>query len=141
MSISQEIAALVSNKTYTSSSHKAVVTRKSRDGTVWVHIAGGARETPISTTYSSAEVGDVVRVTISGGRADIVGNASSPTTNESTVERFADRVERRARDAEAKAGAALDKSGKAYDLAAEAKESADSATRIKSDTTWADLFE
>ena len=50
--------------------------------TVWVHIDGGADETPVLKTISCQE-GETVQVRISNGSAFLVGNASSPPTDDS----------------------------------------------------------
>jgi hypothetical protein len=51
------------------------------DDTVWVHIDGGADETPVSKTIS-CEQGDTVQVRIANGSAFLVGNASAPPTDD-----------------------------------------------------------
>lgn len=68
-----------------SSEHLATVLRKGADGTYWVHIPGGADQTPVYTTMTEASEGDTVRVAISGGRAVMTGNVSSPSANVRTV--------------------------------------------------------
>lgn len=52
--------------------------------TVWVHIDGGADETPVSKTINCEE-GETVQVRISGGQAFLVGNASAPPTDDKTA--------------------------------------------------------
>ena len=49
--------------------------------TAWVHIDGGADETPVNKTINCAE-GDTVQVRISSGSAFLVGNASAPPTDD-----------------------------------------------------------
>lgn len=49
--------------------------------TVWVHIDGGADETPVRKTVS-CEQGETVQVRISNGSAFLVGNASAPPTDD-----------------------------------------------------------
>ena len=51
------------------------------DDTVWVHIDGGADETPVNKTIS-CEQGDTVQVRIANGSAFLVGNASAPPTDD-----------------------------------------------------------
>ena len=51
------------------------------DDTVWVHIDGGADETPVRKTVS-CEQGETVQVRISNGSAFLVGNASAPPTDD-----------------------------------------------------------
>lgn len=50
--------------------------------TAWVHIAGGVDETPVQMTMN-ARSGDTVLVRVSGGRAWLTGNATSPPTDDS----------------------------------------------------------
>ena len=54
------------------------------DDTVWVHIDGGADETPVRKTIN-CEHGEVVQVRISNGSAFLVGNASAPPTDDKTA--------------------------------------------------------
>ena len=68
-----------------SSEHFATVLRRGSDGTYWVHIPGGADETPISSYMAEASEGDTVRVSISGGKATMTGNVTSPSANVRTV--------------------------------------------------------
>ena len=59
---------------------KAEVLRLEGD-TVWVKIPGGNDETPVSKT-NNAKVGDNVMVRIKGGRAWLLGNETSPATDD-----------------------------------------------------------
>jgi len=52
--------------------------------TVWVHIDGGADETPVQKTIN-CEQGETVQVRISNGNAFLVGNASAPPTDDKTA--------------------------------------------------------
>lgn len=52
--------------------------------TVWVHIDGGADETPVRKTIN-CEQGEIVQVRISNGSAFLVGNASAPPTDDKTA--------------------------------------------------------
>lgn len=54
------------------------------DDTVWVHIDGGADETPVRKTIN-CEQGEIVQVRISNGSAFLVGNASAPPTDDKTA--------------------------------------------------------
>ena len=72
-------------------------------GTAWVHIAGGIDETPVKMT-TSAKVGDEVQVRVSGGRAFIIGNATSPPTDDTQ----ANKATKKAEDAQEKASNAID---------------------------------
>ena len=49
---------------------------------VWVKIPGGVDETPVQRT-NNANDGDQVMVRISGGRAWLLGNETSPATDDS----------------------------------------------------------
>ncbi len=51
---------------------------------VWVHIPGGVDETPVKRTID-AKKGDTVQVRVSGGTAYLIGNASSPPTDDTTA--------------------------------------------------------
>lgn len=61
----------------------ATVTRV-EGNTAWVHIPGGVTETPVKLTIA-AKAGDTVQVRVSGGRAFLVGNATSPPTDDSVA--------------------------------------------------------
>ena len=61
----------------------ATVTRI-EDGVAWVHVPGGAEETPVQLTIAASE-GDEVRVRVANGRATIVGNVTSPPTDDATA--------------------------------------------------------
>lgn len=54
---------------------------KVEDDTIWVKIPGGVDETPVAKT-TSAKPGDTVQVRVSGGRAWVVGNYTSPPTDD-----------------------------------------------------------
>ena len=71
------------------STHLATVTRVGSDGTTWVHVYGGADETPVRRMTSSAQVGDVISVTFSGLACTGVGNVSSPAATERQVQKVA----------------------------------------------------
>ena len=78
--------------------------------TVWVHIDGGADETPVLKTIN-CEQGDTVQVRISNGNAFLVGNATAPPTDDTTanVAHFvAEQAEETAGQAEAKAIQAIE---------------------------------
>ena len=51
------------------------------DGKIWVHIPGGVPETPVDITMA-AEVGDAVKVRLSGGKAWLTGNKTEPPTGD-----------------------------------------------------------
>jgi len=52
--------------------------------TAWVHIDGGADETPVRKTIN-CEQGETVQVRIANGSAFLVGNASAPPTDDKTA--------------------------------------------------------
>lgn len=64
----------------------ATVTRVDNDGTTWVHVYGGADETPVRRMTSAAQVGDVINVTFSGLSCMGVGNVSSPAATQKQVQ-------------------------------------------------------
>lgn len=52
--------------------------------TAWVHIDGGADETPVQLTID-AKPGDTVRVRVGGGQAWLTGNGSAPPTDDTVA--------------------------------------------------------
>ena len=101
---------------------QATVTRVEGQ-TVWVHIPGGVDETPIKRTISAKE-GDVVHVRVSGGSAWLMGNASSPPTDDTQALLATDY----ARSAGAAAESAVQSAKTAGEAAADAKVQASNAT-------------
>lgn len=59
---------------------------KANGGDVWVRLAGAKTDTPVRRVLQSVSVGDTVRVTISGGRATIIGNSTSPAVGSEVVD-------------------------------------------------------
>ena len=55
--------------------------RRIEGDTAWVHIPGGVDETPVQLT-TNAKAGDIVQVRVSGGRAWLYGNKTSPPTDD-----------------------------------------------------------
>jgi hypothetical protein len=53
-------------------------------GTLWVHIPGGAEETPVQKTIN-ASPGDTIQIRVGGGTAWAVGNATAPPTDDATA--------------------------------------------------------
>ncbi|WP_027868854.1 hypothetical protein [Eubacterium sp. AB3007] len=121
---------------------QAEVTRV-EGNTVWVHIPGGVEETPVRMTMN-ASPGEIVQVRVSGGRAWLTGNVSSPPTDNTEAfkaredaaqaqakaeasEKEAKRAQDAADSAEKAAGRAWEKAGEAEQAAAEAGESAEEA--------------
>lgn len=59
--------------------------------TAWVHIPGGVDETPVKLTID-AKVGDEVQVRVSDGQAFLVGNATSPPTDDTVAEQAVEEI-------------------------------------------------
>ena len=99
-----------------------------QNGIVWVHIDGGAQETPCQMTMNAKE-GDVVKVRVSGGQAWLIGNRSAPPTDD-----------KKANEADEKAEAAYIVAGEAQAEAERAHAAADTAqdeaerARVAADT-------
>ena len=130
MTIADEIAKLVGEPAPRTSTHQATVLRTDNDGTTWVHIPGGADETPIHSTTAEARPGDTVTVTIANGRAAIDGNATSPAATTRTVgvaQQTADTAQLTASDAADAAASAIEDAALARTAAASAQASADEA--------------
>lgn len=89
------------------------ITRVDPDGSIWVTPNGGTTEMPIRGTYSEGSLGDAVKVSVSGGRASIVGNSTSPSVGAIYVGEVVKPVS--------------DVASEAYDAASRAKVAADSA--------------
>ena len=123
---------------------QAEVTRV-EGSTAWVHIPGGVDETPVRMTMNAVP-GDIVQVRVSGGRAWLTGNASSPPTDNTEAFRARDtavearekaekseedarRAQIAADSAEEAAGRAWVKAGEAETAAGEARDSAATANR------------
>lgn len=130
---------------------QAEVTRLDGD-TVWVKIAGGDDETPVSRT-NNANIGDNVLVRISGGRAWLLGNQTSPATDD-TVANEANHQAYEALGMAASAGQSAELARTAADVAVQsaerAQESADKSEALLSqmeqaaedaDTTLIGIYE
>ena len=83
MNIAKEIKNILTeaNQAKTSAYDTSATVTRVEDDTIWVHIAGGVDETPVKKTVS-AKAGDEVQIRVGGGRAWVVGNASSPPTDD-----------------------------------------------------------
>lgn len=98
--------------------------------TVWVHIAGGVDETPIRKTVNCGK-GDMVQIRVSGGDAWVVGNATSPPTDDAKAYEAIDvaqQADYNAERAKISADQAEYEAQRAYQYADEAKTSAENAT-------------
>lgn len=126
----------------------ATVTRVAQDGTVWVHIPGGADETPANgKVLVECEPGQVVSYRTSGGRLDVTGSTSSPSVGRTYVSRrvqqVTEMVDRAREDMEDKittAGTAISRAAVAGATAA-ATGIADAARRVAEATSqhfWSD---
>lgn len=125
-SMSKEMVRLIgsANKKGTSPyDTQAEVVRVEGD-TAWVHIPGGVDETPVRMTMN-ASPGDMVQVRVSGGRAWLTGNASSPPTDNTEAYK--------ARDTAFEAVKIAQDSEKEAERAKEAADSAESSARRAQD--------
>lgn len=61
------------------------ITRIDADGAIWVTPDGGETEMPIRGSYSEGSIGDVVKVSVNGGHAMIVGNSTAPSVGSAYV--------------------------------------------------------
>lgn len=96
---------------------------------VWVKIPGGVDETPVQRT-NNANDGDQVMVRISGGRAWLLGNETSPATDDTMANaatQLAEGAGNLAKVASDSAMAAQESARIAYNFAEEAQVSADNA--------------
>lgn len=115
------------------------------EGTAWVHLPGGVDETPVNLTVDAKE-GDTVQIRVGGGSAWIVGNHTSPPTDD----RVAIAARTVATQAQESAITAVTEATEAKVTANTAKESADGKSTIyrqadaptggtyKSGDTWFD---
>lgn len=104
--------------------------RRIEGNIAWVHIPGGVDETPVQLT-TSAKKGDVVQVRVSGGRAWLYGNATSPPTDDTKAIQADTRAGEAmftAIDALSSSEVARQAADKATEHAQEASEQAQSAT-------------
>jgi len=89
---------------------QAEVRRVDPDGTVWVHIPGGAPETPCDASTAVCEVGDFVQCQVGNGRGVVLGNTTRQATDDTLAkqaEEKADRAIHTAHTLEAEAGGAI----------------------------------
>lgn len=84
--LSNMINAIKEAKPKTSAYDTTAEVRRIDGETAWVHIPGGADETPVRMTVNASE-GDTVQVRVSGGDAFIVGNQSAPPTDDKAVKK------------------------------------------------------
>ncbi len=110
---------------------RGTVTRVDGSGAIWACFVGSGSDTPCVRAVASAKPGDVVTISVRGGRATVTGNASSPATDDSTA-RTAIGTSERALQAANVAGAAAQlaviDAGRASVAAKSAENSAKSAS-------------
>ena len=71
------------------STHLAEVVDIDKQGTVWVHLFGGADRTPVGKVLAHVEKGDVVMATIEDGSVTLMGSPSSPAASVKQVDKVA----------------------------------------------------
>lgn len=137
-SMSKEMVRLIgsANKKGTSPYDTQAEVIRVEGNTAWVHIPGGVDETPVRMTMN-ASPGDMVQVRVSGGRAWLTGNASSPPTDNTEAYkardtafeavRIAETSEKEAERAKEAADSAESSAKRAHDKAVEAEEAAEDA--------------
>lgn len=137
-SMSKEMVRLIgsANKKGTSPYDTQAEVIRVEGNTAWVHIPGGVDETPVRMTMN-ANPGDMVQVRVSGGRAWLTGNASSPPTDNTEAYkardtafeavRIAEASEKEAERAKEAADSAENSAKRAQDKAVEAEEAAEDA--------------
>lgn len=76
--------AIASGGQSKSGARLATITRIDESGTAYVQLPGG-EETPIATTGASYSIGDVVSVSMYGGKLRTVDNISAPSVSERVV--------------------------------------------------------
>ena len=109
---------------------------ESDDSIIWVRLPGSDGETPIEKTVNAKE-GDSVRVRLSGGRAWVLGNASSPPTDDTRANEANDKAIR-AIDIGEQALAEADRAKLAADKAeAEAVRAGEAANRAETEAVRA----
>ena len=131
--IDRKIAKAAAKRTRTT----ARVERIAPDGTVWVVVDGAGTETPASGTAASVAPGDMVNVTVTGGRLTVDGNTTDPSAGVVRVRR----VEIVADEAAETAGNAVRGAAAASQAALNAQRTADEAQAVAEATDqhfWSD---
>lgn len=82
--LAKELAKAIPSKSKTSPYDTQAVVKRIDGDIAWVHIPGGVDETPVQLT-TNAKKGDIVQVRVSGGRAWLYGNATSPPTDDTVA--------------------------------------------------------
>ena len=79
--VKELIEALTRSEKKTSAYDTVAEVVRVEDDVAWVHIPGGVDETPVQMSINS-RAGDTVRVRVSGGQAWLIGNDTSPPTDD-----------------------------------------------------------
>lgn len=82
--IAKAIAQATTNNIQNTTSTTNATVKRIEDGVAYVQFDGAETETPVQLTIS-ANTGDTVKVTVSNGKAWIVGNTTAPPTDDSTA--------------------------------------------------------
>ena len=117
----KSLQAMAPNKTSPYDTQAEV--RRIEGDTAWVHIPGGVDETPVQLT-TNAKKGDIVQVRVSGGRAWLYGNQTSPPTDDTTAKE----AQKTAAVADEHAVSAITSAMLAQEFAEQAKSDAESAS-------------
>jgi len=107
------------------------VTRIDKDGTIWVRFVGASSDTPCTKSSVAVKQGDSVGVSISGKRATIYANYTSPATDDTTANSALEKgssAERVANTARKMSKSAIESASRAADAASEAEEYAEQAS-------------
>lgn len=127
----QELVNAIQTDTYEpSKTYSAEVSSVDNEGTVWVYLEGGTKETPTAMSASEVAVGDSVNVEWRNNRLYIAGNLSNPSAGVVRVvkvETTANKAKASADVAYNAAQSALDSANRAEADAVRAKNAADNA--------------
>lgn len=128
--------ALKSEQKADSKKSAATVSRVDPDGSVWVRLAGGTADTPITKpTVADVAVGDAVTVEVGGGASRILGNSTTPAIGYAQLVEGTAPIAQAAQDAMNAAGDAMSASESAEKAAEEAQEVAEAVNQHFFDDT------
>ena len=118
---------------------QAVVTGTDSQGKTWVRLPGAENDTPVKRSAAETEVGDIVSVTISNGRAIIDSNISNPAAGAKRVDTVQQQTAENRRTAE---NLTLNVQGIAADVAVTQGAAMEALTQAQNaseaaDTAWA----
>lgn len=92
--LTDAVRGLSKKRTSSPSETTASVVRINQNGTVWVQLLGATDCTPVNgDMLARVLVGDIVQVSISDGRLNIVGNKTDPSIGEAIMSGSVERVE------------------------------------------------